>query len=231
MSIFSEALRKVIDDTGFTREVWAATAGVNKGSLSKWVTGKNTPTPQHLRLLVSAMKMGMADVPEAIAFIDVLNKPKQNVCPDMVGDEPTLGAYMLRPLTAGVLSLISALSSAKMEKLLFVLSGAARAWYKAPELTLTEAIEKGLESLEHEWSRSISLAAFSSEALKTELIQRGDLEKKTYRFASCPACKTPEGAKCINLRQHPQGHEEGSKQAQIKTMHKERKATDRWAVS
>ena len=118
----NEFLQELFDDLSLaTRERWAERLNVSQAALSYWVKGTYVPKPEHLNMIVCAVKNDDR-IPEE--WLQQFENMLQQPLPDVVTSPSkpmgrTLRHYMLRPIYDATFKLLATLPAEKQEKILY----------------------------------------------------------------------------------------------------------------
>ena len=116
--MFHEALAAALDASGATHPQWARRLGVDEDSLSHWISGWNTPSPQALHQVMQMLRDNPRCVAKRAALEQVLDQPASDVTGHDQRMHPTVGNYMRRPLREQVIATLMSLSTSEQEQVL-----------------------------------------------------------------------------------------------------------------
>lgn len=120
MSIFSEVLKGLLDDTQiFSREDWATVLGVEESAIASWVQDEALPPAIVLRSIVRVVKRldGVKEEPVR-KWSAIVDLPAREVTPFWQEMGKDTGNYMVRPCIEGFLRNLAILDPKKQEIML-----------------------------------------------------------------------------------------------------------------
>lgn len=120
MSIFSKALKGLLDDTEvFTRKDWATVLALEETEIMSWVLDKALPTPETLRSIVHVVKT-LDDVKEdpLRKWTAIVERPSREVTPFWKQMGKDVANYMVKPCIEGFLRNLALLDPKKQEIML-----------------------------------------------------------------------------------------------------------------
>lgn len=98
-SPFADALRALLDDTGFlSRSGWAELLGISTAALSQWVNDKTLPRADLLRIIVEVLRSrgGAAAIAAIGQFETLMDRPAADISPVGARMGTDLRSYMAR---------------------------------------------------------------------------------------------------------------------------------------
>lgn len=120
LSLFSKALRMMLDDTGlYTRNEWAEILGVKEEVIEEWISSDGLPTPENLRSIRRVVHEHDRTPPPILSHWEEMAKEHgSKVHPYGQRFGRSVAHYMVKPILEGFMRTLRCLSPKDAEEVL-----------------------------------------------------------------------------------------------------------------